>query len=124
VTHTRRQITHTAAVEKTPRWSAHDTRVTFRQGDSLFRTALPSADGPLIEQLATAEPAAPEPPLTPAQQRLRDEERALFESVRDRSQRRQRDAAAAAKSAVPAIALRDRQSATDMVLSPDSTHVF
>src|SRR4029079_19101475 len=39
-------------------------------------------------------------------------------------QRRQRDAAAAAKSAVPAIALRDRQSATDMVLSPDSTHVF
>ena len=44
VTRTRRQITHTAAVERTPRWSAHDTRVTFRQGNSLFRTALqPSA---------------------------------------------------------------------------------
>ena len=121
---TRRQITRTASEERTPRWAGHEAFVTFRQGNNLFR--MPVADGAngSIEQLTNVEPAAPEPPLSEAQKHLREEEAKLLDAVRERRDRRERQENETKRKALPRLELKAGERVSDLMLSPDDTHVF
>jgi len=121
---TRRQLTRTAADERTPRWSRHETFVTFRQGNNLYRMPLTDGVSGSIEQLTNVESAAPEPALTDAQKHLREEERTLLDAVRERRERREREEALIRARAFPRLELRPGERVADIILSPDDTHVF
>jgi dipeptidyl aminopeptidase/acylaminoacyl peptidase len=121
---TRRQITRTGAEERTVRWSGHEQFVTFRQGNNLFRIPLANAGTGSIEQLTNVETAAPEPVLTAAQGRLRQEEATLLEAVRERREQRERQEEVANKQAIPRLELSPTERVADLVLSPDDVHVF
>jgi dipeptidyl aminopeptidase/acylaminoacyl peptidase len=121
---TRRQLTRTAADERTPRWSRRESFVTFRQGNNLFRMPLTGDANASIEQLTNVEPTAAQPTLTDAQTYLRDAEATLLDAVRERRERRDREEAGARARALPRLELRQGERVADIVLSPDDTHVF
>ena len=55
---------------------------------------------------------------------MRDEEEKLLEAVESRKTRRKKRRRRTSKDKLPAFELQDRQTAVDLMLSPDDTHVF
>jgi len=121
---TRRQITRTTGAESTPRWARGDTHVTYVSDGNLFIVPVDGTATSLISQLTDVAPKKPEPKLTDSQKYLRDEEEKLIGFVKQQKEDKKRDEEKAKKDKLPAFELQDRQTASDLMLSPDDTHVF
>ena len=121
---TRRQITRTTGVESNARWAKHDTHVTYVRDGNLFIVPIDSPDSGIVTQLTDVAPKKSEPKLTESQKFLRDEEEKLIEYVRTQKEQKKKDEEKEKKDKLPAFELQERQSATDLMLSPDDIHVF
>ncbi|MGE5246445.1 MAG: prolyl oligopeptidase family serine peptidase [Betaproteobacteria bacterium] len=118
---TRRTITRTTAAEANPRWARHDTAVTFTRDDNLFLVTL---DGGGLEQLTDIAPKKREPSVTDSQKYVKAEEEQLIEHTRVEEQKKKKQEAKKKAHALPKLELQDRQTASDLQLSPDGAHVF
>jgi hypothetical protein len=121
---TRRQITRTTAAESNPRWARNDSHVTHVRDGNLFDVALDASGTALVSQLTDVGPKKPEVKLTDSQKFIRDEEEKLIEFLKEKRDEKKRAEEKKNKTKLPALELQDRQSALDLMLSPDNTHVF
>jgi hypothetical protein len=120
----RRQITKTAGAESSPRWARNDTHVTWTREGNLFIAPIDPGVSPLLTQLTDVAPRRPEPRLTDSQRFIRDEEEKLIDYVEKRKAERKKAEDEQKKNRLPSFELQDRQTAADLMLSPDDTHVF
>jgi dipeptidyl aminopeptidase/acylaminoacyl peptidase len=121
---TRREITRTTGAEANPRWARHETAVTFTRENNLFIVPLAGSDSGVIVQLTDVGPKKREPHETESQAFVKTEEPKLIEHTRVEEEKKKKAEAKAKARALPKFELAERQSASDLELSPDGTHVF
>ncbi len=121
---TRRQITRTSGAESNPRWARNDTHITWVREGNLFIAPVDGSGDSLLTQLTDVGPRRPEPRLTDSQRFIRDEEEKLIDFVERQRANRKKTEEEQKKERLPQLELQERQSATDLMLSPDGTHVF
>jgi dipeptidyl aminopeptidase/acylaminoacyl peptidase len=117
-------VTKTTGGESNARWARNDTHVTYVRDGNLFIVPLEGATASLVTQLTDVAPRRAEPRLTDSQKFIRDEEQKLIGHVRDAKEEREKAEEKAKKEKLPSFDLQDRQSAVDLMLSPDESHVF
>jgi hypothetical protein len=120
------QVTRTSGSESNPRWARNDTHVTYVRDGNLFIVPVSGMGSPgrFVTQLTDVAPKRPEPRLTDSQKFIKDEEQKLIEYVRRQREEKDRAEEKARKDKLPSFELQDRQSAVDLMLSPEGTHVF
>jgi dipeptidyl aminopeptidase/acylaminoacyl peptidase len=118
---TRRQITRTTGNEANPRWARRESAVTFTRDNNLFIVPLESGE---IAQLTDVQPRKRDPRDTDSQKFVKAEETKLIEHTRIEAEKKKRAEEKDKARALPKFELADRQSATDLQLSPDGKHVF
>ncbi len=120
-------VTRTSGGESNPRWARNDTHVTYVRDGNLFIVPV-SADAAgsstMVTQLTDVAPRRAEPRLTDSQKFIRDEEQKLIEYLRQQKEQKDKAEEKAKKDKLPSFELADRQTAVDLMLSPDETHVF
>ncbi len=121
---TRRQITRTTGGETNPRWVRHDTAITYVREGNLFLVPADASSSALVQQLTDVAPKKTDPKLTDSQKFIRDEEEKLLEAVREQKDKKKKAEEKDKEDKLPAFELQERQSAVDLMLSPDDTHVF
>jgi len=119
---TRTEITRTTDRESGPRWAKGGTHVTFVRDGNLF--IAPVEGGAGVIQLVEVTTKRPEPRLTASQQFLKDEEAKLIAHTRKQIEEQEKADAERDAERLPRLELADGQSAVDLQLSPDGTHVF
>jgi dipeptidyl aminopeptidase/acylaminoacyl peptidase len=120
----RRWITRTTATESGPRWARNDTAVTYVRDGNLFTTPVDGPGAAGVQQLTDVAPKKVEPRLTDSQKFVRDEEEKLLDAVKEQKDKKKKAEEKDNKDKPPALELQDRQTAVDLMLSPDDTHVF
>jgi len=120
----RRQVTKTAGAESNPRWARNDTHVTWTREGNLFIAPIDPGASPLLTQLTDVATRKAEPRLTDSQRFIRDEEEKLIDFVEKQKGERKKAEEEQKKTRPPSFELEDRQTAADLMLSPDDTHVF
>ncbi len=121
------QITRTTGGESSPRWARNDTHVTYVRDNNLFIVPVSgdvAAGSALVAQLTDVAAKRPDPRLTDSQKFIKDEEQKLIEYLREQAEQKKRTEEKEKKLKLPAFELQDRQTATDLMLSPDDTHVY
>jgi len=118
---TRRWITRTTAGESSPRWARNDTAVTYVRDGNLFISPLSEAG---VQQLTDVGAKKTDPRLTDSQKFIRQEEEKLLDAVREQKDRKKKSEEKDKQDKLPALELQERQSAADLMLSPDGVHVF
>ena len=118
---TRRQITRTTGNEANPRWARRESAVTFTRDNNLFVVPIDSGE---IAQLTDVQPRKRDPRETDSQKFIKSEEAKLIEHTRIEAEKKKKAEDKDKAHALPKFELADRQSATDLQLSPDGTHVF
>jgi hypothetical protein len=121
---TRRTITRTTGAEANPRWARHETAVTFTRENNLFIVPLDGSDAGIVVQLTDVAPKKREPHETDSQAFVKAEEQKLIEHTRIEAEKKKKAEDKTKAHALPKFELADRQSAFDLELSPDDTHVF
>ncbi|MGH9140354.1 MAG: prolyl oligopeptidase family serine peptidase [Vicinamibacterales bacterium] len=121
VTGTRHQITRTTGAEANPRWARHESAITFSRENNLFLVPL---EGGEIAQLTDVQPHKRDPRETDSQKFIKAEEQKLIEHTRVEAVKKKKAEDKDKANALPKFELADRQSATDLQLSPDDQHVF
>ena len=122
---TRRQLTRTSGPESNPRWARNDTHVTWIRDGNLFIAPIESSTtSTLLTQLTDVAPRRMEARLTDSQRFVRDEEEKLIDFIEKQKAEKKRNEDEQKKNRLPAFELQDRQSASDLMLSPDDKHVF
>ena len=120
----RRQVTKTSEGEANARWARNDTHITYVSGGNLFIMPV-DGSGTLVTQLLDVTQRRQEPRLTDSQKFITEEEKKLIESVRERAEQRKKREDEAKAERLPQFELASQQqSAVDLLLSPDETHVF
>jgi dipeptidyl aminopeptidase/acylaminoacyl peptidase len=117
----RHMITRTTAAESGPRWARNDTAITYVRDGNLF---LAPVDGAGVQQLTDNGPKKTDPRLTDSQKFIRDEEEQLLDAVKEAKDKKKRADDRDKLDKLPGLELQDRQSAADLLLSPDDVHVF
>jgi dipeptidyl aminopeptidase/acylaminoacyl peptidase len=118
---TRRQITRTTGSEANPRWARRESAITFTRDNNLFIVPLDSGE---IAQLTDVQPRKRDPRDTDSQKFIKAEETKLIEHTRIEAEKKKKAEEKDKANALPKFELADRQSATDLQLSPDGKHVF
>jgi dipeptidyl aminopeptidase/acylaminoacyl peptidase len=120
---TRRHITRTTAAESVPRWARDESAITFVRENNLFVVSIDgSASG--IVQLTDIAPRKRDPRDTDSQKFVKAEEQKLIEHTRLEAEKKKKAEEKDKARALPKYELADRQTATDLQLSPDDKHVF
>ena len=117
----RRQITRTTGNEANPRWARNESAVTFTRDNNLFLMPL---DSGAITQLTDVQARKRDPRETDSQKFVKSEEPKLIEHTRVEVEKKKRAEDKDKADALPKYELADRQTAQDLQLSPDGTHVF
>ncbi|HEY1911849.1 MAG TPA: hypothetical protein VGG73_13065, partial [Vicinamibacterales bacterium] len=117
----RRQITRTTGNESNPRWARHEAAVTFVRENNLFLMPLDSGE---IAQLTDVQPRKRDPRDTDSQKFVKAEEPKLIEHTRVEEEKKKKAEEKAKAHALPKFELAERQSVSDLQLSPDGKHVF
>src|SRR2546427_1729865 len=117
----RRQLTRTTAAEANPRWARRETAVTFTRENNLFLMPLESGE---MAQLTDVQPKKRDPRDTDSQKFVKAEEQKLIEHTRIEAEKKKKAEEKEKARALPKFELADRQSASDLQLSPDGMHVF
>jgi dipeptidyl aminopeptidase/acylaminoacyl peptidase len=120
-TGTRRQVTRTTGNEGNPRWARRESAVTFTRDNNLFIVPLDSGE---IAQLTDVQARKRDPRDTDSQKFIKAEEQKLIEHTRIEAEKKKKAEDKDKADALPKFELADRQSATDLQLSPDGKHVF
>jgi dipeptidyl aminopeptidase/acylaminoacyl peptidase len=120
----RRHITRTTGAESNPRWARRDTHVTWVREGNLFIAPVESGGASLLTQLTDVAPRRAEPRLTDSQRFVRDEEEKLIDFIEKQKAEKKRVEEEQKPYKLPSFELQERQSAADLMLSPDDTHVF
>ena len=120
----RRQITRTTGAESNPRWARGDTHVTYVRDGNLFTVPVDGARAALVTELTNVAPKKADPRLSDSQKYVRAEEEKLLDYVREQKEKKKKAEDKEKKDALPHFELQERQSALDLMLSPDDTHVF
>jgi dipeptidyl aminopeptidase/acylaminoacyl peptidase len=120
----RRQITRTTGAESNPRWVRNDSAISFVRDGNLFVIPVDGGGEALLQQLTDVAPKKTEPKPTDSQKFVKGEEEALIQYVREQNEKKKKADEKEKKDKLPALELQDRQTATDLMLSPDSVHVF
>jgi dipeptidyl aminopeptidase/acylaminoacyl peptidase len=118
---TRRQMTRTTGNEGNPRWARRESAVTFTRDNNLFLVPLDSGE---LTQLTDVQPRKRDPRDTDSQKFIKAEEQKLIEHTRVEAEKKKKAEEKDKAHALPKFELADRQSATDLQLSPDGIHVF
>jgi dipeptidyl aminopeptidase/acylaminoacyl peptidase len=118
---TRRQITRTTGNEANPRWARRESAMTFTRDNNLFIVPLESGE---IAQLTDVQPRKRDPRDTDSQKFIKAEEPKLIEHTRIAAEKKKKAEEKDKANALPKFELADRQSASDLQLSPDGKHVF
>ena len=118
---TRRNITRTVGSEANPRWARNETAVTFTRENNLFLVPL---DSGTVEQLTDIESKKHEPRVSDSQKFVKEEEQRLIDHTRAEAEKKKKAEAKEKAHAIPKFEIAERQSATDLQLSPDGKHVF
>ena len=118
---TRHQITRTTGSEANPRWARRETAITFTRDNNLFLVPLDSGE---IAQLTDVQPRKRDPLGTDSQKFIKEEEQKLIEHTRIEAEKKKRAEDKDKARALPKFELADRQTVSDLQLSPDGTHVF
>ena len=118
------QITRTTGNESTPRWVRGDTHVTYVREGNLFIVPVEGPSSGLVVQLTDVAPKRSEPRLSDSQKFIKEEEQKLIEYLREQAEEKKRAEEKDKQQKLPSFELQDRQSALDLMLSPDDTHVF
>ncbi|MBI4485461.1 MAG: S9 family peptidase, partial [Acidobacteria bacterium] len=121
---TRRAITRTTDAEANPRWARNEAAVTFTRGNNLFIVPLEGADSGVVVQLTDVGPKKQDPRETDSQKFLKAEEQKLIEHTRVEAEKTKKAEDKKKTRALPKFDLGDRQSASDLQLTPDGKHVF
>jgi dipeptidyl aminopeptidase/acylaminoacyl peptidase len=121
VSGTRRNITRTTGGESNPRWARRESAVTFVRDNNLFAVPIDSGE---IAQLTDVQAKKRDPRETDSQKFVKAEEQKLIEHTRVEAEKKKKAEEKDKARALPKFELADRQSATDLQLSPDGTHVF
>ncbi|HEV3484825.1 MAG TPA: hypothetical protein VG106_05415, partial [Vicinamibacterales bacterium] len=121
---TRRQVTRTSGAESNPRWARNDTHVTFVRDGHLFIVPVDAPGASVVTQVMEAVPKRAEPRLTDSQKFIREEEARLLEFVREQGEKKKKAEEKEKADKLPSFELQDRQTTSDLMLSPDETHVF
>jgi dipeptidyl aminopeptidase/acylaminoacyl peptidase len=136
VANMRRQITRLAGDEGNPRWARQETAVTFTKENNLFLMPLDGGGaGPpgnsanivssgTIIQLTDIVPRKRETSETDSQKFVKAEEQKLIEHTRVEAEKKKKSEEKDKALALPKYELAERQSASDLQLSPDGKHVF
>ena len=120
----RRQITRTSGAESNPRWARNDTHVTWIREGNLYIAPVDTAPSALLTQLTDVAPRRPEPRLSDSQRFIREEEEKLIDFVEKQRAEKKKTEDEQKKDRLPSFELQERQSASDLMLSPDDSHVF
>jgi len=120
----RLHITRTTGAETGARWARHDTHVTYVRDGNLFIVPVEAGAAAIVTQLTDVAPRRTEPRLTDSQTFIRDEEQKLVGHVRKQKEEREKAEEKAKKDKPPSFELQERQTAADLMLSPDESNVF
>ena len=116
----RHQITRTTSAESSPRWARHDTAITYVRDGNLFIVPIDHGGGDtVVQQLTDVGPKKADPRLTDSQKFMRGEEAKLLDAVREQKDKKQKADEKDKRDKLPALELQERQSAIDLMLSPD-----
>jgi dipeptidyl aminopeptidase/acylaminoacyl peptidase len=118
------QITRTPGAESAPRWVRNDTHVTYVRDGNLFVVPIAPEAASIVTQLTDVSSKRPAPKPTDSQKYLKEESLKLSEFLRDQAEQKKRTEQKEKQLKAPAVELNERQSAADLMLSPDDTHVF
>ena len=118
------QITRTTGDESNPRWARNDTHVTYVRDGNLFIVPVDGPSSGVVVQLTDVVAKRSEPRLTDSQKFIKEEEQKLIEYLRERAAEKKRAEEKEKQTKLPSFELQDRQSAVDLMLSPDDAHVF
>src|SRR5256886_14087209 len=114
---TRRHITRTTGDEANPRWARRESAVTFTRDNNLYLAPLETG---AIEQVTDVAPKKRDPRETDSQKFLKAEEEKLIEHTRNAEEKKKKADEKKKAYALPKFELQERQSATDLQLSPDA----
>jgi dipeptidyl aminopeptidase/acylaminoacyl peptidase len=117
----RRQVTRTSGAESNPRWARKESAITFTRDNNLFVVPLDSGE---LSQLTDVQAKKREPRETDSQKFVKAEEQKLIEHTRVEADKKKKTEEKEKAHALPKYELAERQSATDLQLSPDGKHVF
>src|SRR3989441_1006761 len=110
-----------------PRWARRESAVTFTRDNNLFIVPLdsgtPGSPGSIV-QLTDVQPKKRDSRDTDSQKFVKAEEQKLIEHTRIEAEKKKKAEEKEKARALPKFELADRQSAADLQLSPDGTHVF
>ena len=118
---TRRQITRTTGNEANPRWARRESAVTFTRDNNLFLVPLDSGE---LTQLTDVQPKKRDPRETDSQKFVKAEEQKLLDHTRIEAEKKKKAEEKDKANALPKLELAERQTANDLQLSADGTHVF
>jgi dipeptidyl aminopeptidase/acylaminoacyl peptidase len=123
---TRRSITRTSGAESSPRWARHETAVTFVRENNLYIVSLDGSSGIAggITQLTDVIARKRDPRETESQKFIKAEEQKLIEHTRVQAEKKKKAEEKEKARALPRFELAERQSASDLQLSPDDKHVY
>jgi dipeptidyl aminopeptidase/acylaminoacyl peptidase len=121
---TRRSITRTTGNEANPRWARRESAVTFTRDNNLFLLSLDTAAPGGLTQLTDVQPKKRDPRETDSQKFVKAEEQTLIEHTRTEAEKKKKAEEKDKARALPKFELQERQSANDLSLSPDGTHVY
>src|SRR5207247_8007002 len=112
---------HTTGSESNPRGARRESAVTFVRDNNLFAVPIDSGE---IVQLTDVQPKKRDPRETDSQKFVKAEEQKLIEHTRVEAEKKKKAEEKQKARALPKFELQDRQSATELQLSPDDKHVF
>src|SRR5262249_8256419 len=113
---TRRNITRTIGDEAKPRWARPETAGTLTRDNNLYLARLDTGG---IEQVTDLAPKKKDTRETDSQKYLKAEEEKLIEHTRTAEEKKKKAEEKKKAYALPKFELQERQSATDLQLSPD-----
>jgi dipeptidyl aminopeptidase/acylaminoacyl peptidase len=117
-------VTRTTGGESNARWARNDTHVTYVRDGNLFIVPLEAGAASGVAQLTDVAPRKTDARLTDSQKFIREEEQKLIEYLREQKAQKDKAEEKAKKDKLPSFELQERQNATDLMLSPDESHVF
>ena len=118
----RRNVTRTTGNEVEPAMGAPRKRGQLRRARTTCSSCRSTAAR--SSQLTDVQPRKRDPRETDSQKFVKDEEQKLIEHTRVQAEKKKKTEDKDKARALPKLELADRQTATDLQLSPDGTHVF
>ena len=98
--------------------------MSYVRDGNLFVVPVETGAASIVTQLTDVSAKRQEQKVTDSQKFLKEEAQKLIDFLRDQAEQKKRAEEKDKRHKAPAIELQERQSAVDLMLSPDDAHVF